>query len=69
MKVKVMIKSNLQGILVILVSIALVACGSGNDNVLSNDVPTASEVRIIDNNGGDVVVGDTLSGSYIYSTD
>jgi hypothetical protein len=32
-----------------------------------NSAPTASAVNITDNNGGDALVGDTLTGSYSYS--
>jgi len=58
----VKIKFSLQGIFVLLVSFALVACSSGEEEVLSNNAPTASAVTIIDNNGGDAVVGDSLHG-------
>ncbi len=35
--------------------------------VIPNQVPYASSVSIIDDNGGSVVVGDSLSGSYTYA--
>ena len=65
--VKKMSRLNLQGIFIFLASLALVACGSGDENVLPNEAPTASAVSIIDNNGGDVLVGDTLTGNYSYT--
>lgn len=35
--------------------------------LIGNSAPTASEVIIIDNNGGSAVVGDTLNGDYKYA--
>jgi hypothetical protein len=42
------------------------AVASSNINV-SNSAPTADNVSINDDNGGSVVVGDTLRGEYLYS--
>ena len=64
--VKVMIKGSLKGICVLLAAYTLVAC-SGEESVLPNLAPTATGVSIIDNNGGDAIVGDTLSGIYTYA--
>ncbi len=43
----------------------LVACGGGGGGT-TNSAPTASNVTILDVNGGDAVVGDSLTGSYSY---
>jgi len=49
----------------------LAACGSdgggGNPPPPPNTAPTASNVSIADDNGGDAVSGDSLSGSYTYA--
>lgn len=36
-------------------------------SVRANSAPTATEVTILDNNGGDYLVGDTLTGNYTYT--
>ena len=44
------------------------ACGGGGGGgTAANDAPVASAVSITDNNGGSVLVGDTLTGTYTYS--
>jgi len=46
----------------------LMACGgTSEDDGTSNSAPTAANVTLTDENGGSVVVGDTLTGSYEYS--
>ncbi|UCB53842.1 MAG: hypothetical protein JSW45_07675, partial [Thiotrichales bacterium] len=60
------VKNSFQIIFVVLASLVVAACSSGEENVLANFAPTATAVTIIDNNGGDAVVGDTLTGSYSY---
>ena len=53
----------------------LTACTSSNSDTppvgstLTNNAPTASNVSIVDSNGGQVVVGDILSASYTYADD
>ena len=54
--------------LVLLGFITLVACGDVEDVALPvNEAPTASRVTITDDNAGDFVVGDSLTGNYIYA--
>jgi len=54
----------------LLSAISIAACDSVTDAALPlNQAPTASNVSITDDNGGAVVVGDSLSGNYIYSDD
>ncbi len=54
--------------LVLLVFLALVTCGGVDELALTvNEAPTASSVNITDANGGDAVVGDSLTGNYIYA--
>jgi len=51
----------------------LTACTSSNsdappaDTTPANNAPTANSVSIVDDNGGQAVVGDTLSASYTYA--
>ncbi len=46
----------------------LAACGGrGSDGNSSNSAPTASYVNITDDNGGNAVVGDSLTGHYTYA--
>jgi len=46
----------------------LQGCSSGGgDGAASNAAPTASAVGITDNNAGDIIVGDTLTGGYSYA--
>jgi len=48
--------------------ITLVSCGDLEQVAArTNESPTASSVSIIDNNEGDVVLGDSLTGSYVYA--
>ncbi|MGD2160946.1 MAG: hypothetical protein PVG94_07190, partial [Gammaproteobacteria bacterium] len=61
-----MFKRALLGISILIASYTLVACSSEDPDVLPNDPPSASNIVIIDNNGGAAIVGDTLSGSYDY---
>jgi len=53
-------------ILIISVGIWLAACGGGGGTP-ANQAPTATGVGITDNDGGDVVALDTLTGNYTYS--
>ena len=46
--------------------LALVACG-GVDDVSINNAPTAINVQIIDDNGGEIEPGDALTGQYDYN--
>ena len=46
-----MSRFGLQGIFIFLASFVLVACDSGEDNVLNNLAPEALNVSIVDNNG------------------
>jgi len=48
----------------------MTACGGGSgggDDTPNNRAPTASNVSIVDDNGGNVEVGDNLTGSYTYA--
>ena len=48
--------------------ISIAACDSVDTVALPvNEAPTASSVRIIDNNGAAAIVGDSLTGDYIYA--
>ena len=48
-------------------ALILSGCGSSGDGDSVNNAPTASNVSITDNNGGNAVVGDGLTGNYIYA--
>ena len=48
-----------------LMSIILTACSGGGGGT-GNKAPTASNVSITDDNAGDVVIGDVLTGNYTY---
>ena len=54
---------------IIFISVILTACGGGGggDTTPTNNAPAASNVTITDINGGNVLVGDTLTGSYSYT--
>jgi len=55
-------------ILALSVFITLISCGDLEKVAAkTNASPTASKVSIIDNNGGDAVLSDTLTGSYVYA--
>jgi hypothetical protein len=48
--------------------ISLVSCGDLEQVAMpANESPTASSVSIIDNNEGDAVPGDSLTGNYVYT--
>ncbi len=51
---------------VIVFTLFLSSCGGGGGSS-SNSAPTASDVSIIDTNGGSLAVGDSLSGDYTYT--
>lgn len=55
---------------ILLCCLSLASCGTGGGVgavPAAGSAPTASSVTITDSNGGSVVVGDALVGSYIYS--
>ncbi|MDH5426340.1 MAG: FG-GAP repeat protein [Gammaproteobacteria bacterium] len=56
-------------LLAVILSVLLAACGNSgsSNNTPANSAPTAGSVSIIDDNGGDAVVGDNLTGHYIYA--
>ena len=46
----------------------LVSCGGGGgDDVPANIAPTATNVSIVDDNGGEAEIGDSLTGTYTYN--
>ena len=49
--------------------LTLSACGGGggSSTPATNSAPTASGVSITDNNGGNTVTGDGLTGNYTYA--
>ena len=58
------------GHLAFTLALTLTACGgggSGDGDPPVNSAPTAANVSITDDNGGDAVVGDSLTGSYTYN--
>ncbi|PCJ55377.1 MAG: hypothetical protein COA79_20855 [Planctomycetota bacterium] len=69
-------KSKINFIFFLIFSIFITGCGSGGGggsstqtNPDTNSVPSAKNISITDENGGDIEIGDVLKGNYEYADD